>query len=91
MTKEMPIMMRKYRVKKVILEDLEGNETTLPFNYDNMDYCQEQGIKKIYGFGLESFGRPVDLKPNGQRRAIIKLWSGCNSYDSFVGEEISYI
>jgi len=72
---------------------IEGGEFTEPvvFSFDKVSVSQEQGIVKIYERGGESFGRPVDLKLNGQRRLLLKAWSGCYDYDCFTpSEEVTF-
>jgi hypothetical protein len=62
-------------------------EEPVVFEYERVTVAQERGIAKVYTPGSESFGRPVDLVSNGQRRLLLKAWSGCYDYDSFVASE----
>ena len=72
---------------------IEGGDFKEPvvLEYEKVFISQERGINKVYRSGpySYSFGQPVDLKPNGHKRACIKLWSGCQDYESFraSGEE----
>lgn len=68
---------------------IEGPDLEQPvvLEYEHVTVAQERGIAKVYTPGPDSFGRPVDLCPNGQRRLLLKAWSGCLDYDSFVTSE----
>lgn len=61
------------------------------FEYEHVTLTQERGLRKIYDRGAESFGRPVNLEPNGHQRMRLKAWSGCHDYGTFVAsEEVTY-
>lgn len=68
---------------------IEGGKFTEPvvFEFEEIYVSQERGLAKIYDRGAESFGRPVDLKPNGHIRFLLKAWSGCRDYDAFIASE----
>ena len=71
---------------------IEGPDLEQPvvFEYEYVTVAQERGIARVYTPGPESFGRPIDLVPNGHKRLLLKAWSGCRDYESFVtSEEIS--
>ena len=64
---------------------VEGNGIE-PFvvEYEHIEYGFERGLNTVYKTGVNSFGRPADLRPNGHSRVLMKLWSGCETWDSFV-------
>ena len=69
---------------KVTIEH-ETLKKPIVLEYECMSCVQERGLNDIKKLGTFR----VDLKPNGQKRALIKLWSGCGQYETFVahGEE----
>ena len=71
---------------KITIES-DNLKTPVVLEYDHVTLTQERGLITIYDRGAESFGRPVNLKPNGHQRMLLKAWSGCRDYESFIASE----
>ena len=71
--------MYKVTVEHVMLKE------PIVLEYEFMTCMQERGINDVKKLGTIR----VDLKPNGHQRACMKLWSGCELYETFIahGEE----
>ena len=71
---------------------IEGPDLEQPvvFEYERVTVDQERGVERVYAPSSEPLSDPYDLVSNGQRRILLKAWSGCRDYESFVAsEEIS--
>ena len=65
-------------------------EGPVVFEYEYVTVVPERGVERVYTPSSEPLGDPYDLVSNGQRRLLLKAWSGCRDYESFVtSEEIS--
>ena len=70
---------------------IEGPDLEQPvvFEYERVTVVQERWVERVYAPGAGPLG-PYDLVYNGQKRLLLKAWSGCRDYESFVtSEEIS--
>ncbi len=72
----------KVLVHITIIND-NGEITTKELNGDGCSCEQERGIYEKY----DACGN-VYINPNSHQRALIKLWSGCDDWDSFRKEGI---
>ena len=71
---------------------IEGPDLEQPvvFEYERVTVAKERGVERVYTPRSEPLSDPYDLVSNGQRRLLLKAWSGCYDYESFVtSEEIS--
>ena len=57
---------------------------TMTFEYDDVEIKQERGINTIYRSGLLA---PVDIKPNGHQRMVIRAWKGCKTFEAFKADQ----
>jgi hypothetical protein len=73
--------MSKVRITIEFLDESERPPAVL--EYDNMEIVQEQGLNFIYD--VKDWGKCSDITLNGHKRACIKLYSGCQTYESFIG------
>jgi hypothetical protein len=74
----------RVRVTIEFLPELPGRPAApIVMEYDHASFVQEQGINYIPGSTPATWGQLDDIQPNGHHRASIKLWSGCESFESF--------
>jgi hypothetical protein len=75
---------RRVRVTIEFLpEPGEAPATPIVLEYNHASFNQEQGIHYVPGDTPSTWGQFTDMQPNGQHRASIQLWSGCESFGSF--------
>jgi hypothetical protein len=56
----------------------------LVLEYPQISITQERGLTTVYeDRGHLMWGQPSAIVPNGHRRACIKLWSGCKTFEEF--------
>ena len=69
---------------KVTVEFLDQpDQPPLVLEYAGAHIVQERGLMPIFHTPADSWIGKVDYVPNGHRRACIKLWSGCPTYEEF--------
>jgi len=68
------------KLKKVVIEDDNGKEQEIEIDLDQCTWVLEHGIHMH-----EELGKPnmQNLSENGQRRFMLKAWTGCIDYDTF--------
>ena len=68
---------------RVTIEDLDCPEATTILEYEHVSIQEERSVDTIMGTTAETYGRAVDIVPNGFQRACIRLWARGNSYENF--------
>ena len=71
--------------KVKITVEIDGQSQV--YEYSHCEVILECGLIKEYGFNYSSGGKPINIMPNGHRRLLIKAWSGCPDWESFIPAE----
>lgn len=72
--------MKSVRIFIQYLEDAQPiAEPQLMGEYQHASFNQQIGMNRTFKLGSES----PDIEPNGQRCMLIKLWTGCESFETF--------
>lgn len=76
-----PVTPPRFRVTVEDVNPPEGTKRQDPITFEgeHLDCVQERGVSILTGPG----GRAADINPNGQERITVRLWTGCESFDSF--------
>lgn len=64
-------------MKSIFIQYLEDAQPI--GKYKHVSFNQQIGMNRTFKLGSES----PDIEPNGQRCMLIKLWTGCESFETF--------
>ena len=72
---------------RITIENLSDSESNIVLEYEHMCFEQERGHTAVYDDTLSDsdlpWGKPTELRSNGQHRIKITAWTGCPSYEAF--------
>lgn len=69
--------MSKIKIKKIICE-IGGKEEAIELDYEKCDFTVQNG------YNYEPNGFYTEPIPNGQKRMIIRVWSGMEKFEDLV-------